>query len=39
MRFGPVEIAGEPEESRDDHDTSLAGIVDADNDDQISQAA
>jgi ParB family chromosome partitioning protein len=39
MRFGPAEIAGEPEETHDDHDTSPAGIVDADNDDQISQAA
>ena len=39
MRFGSAEIAGEPEETRDDHDTSPAGIVDADNDDQISQAA
>lgn len=39
MRFGSAEIAGEPEETRDDHDMSHAAIVDADNDDQISQAA
>jgi ParB family chromosome partitioning protein len=39
MRFGPAEIAGEQGASGDDHGASPNGIVDADNDDQISQAA